>query len=252
MKPESPFTSGRSWARPSSMREGVVLGEGQDEDGALPCRRASAPPGRGGGRARGAGGRFADSTIIRPSAPSTTARRRPDESEAGEHGQGQRGDEREARQGAHAAHEDDVLVQEAVEAGVRPEREDDGRRRRGHGDRPVPARGRGEPGEAEGERDEAGEERVAEGGGVEEPLRERAPERRSPAAGVDGERRRVGRDRLDRELLALEGPHAQVRPGRRRQDPRHEHEPGREAGPRSPHVSPPRTATPSPPRSRRR
>ena len=180
-------------------------------------RRPSCPASQraagGGARrsARGAAARLADSTIISTSAARTTSRRRPDEREAGEHREREHRDEREARERAHPAHEDDVLVQEAVEGGLGAEREDDGHGRRDDRHRAVAPRGgargrrcrgraRTRPGNSVS-RTSAGSSRRCVSG---------APEPRSPPPRRTAAWPR-SRDRLERELLALERPHAQVR-----------------------------------------
>ena len=160
MKPESPFTRGRPWARPSSIASVSFPARGS-------TRTAPSLPREPPRRRRRAGVALEAQREVRRldhhqaeggehDGP-TTAR----EGEAGEHREREGRDEGEARQRAHAAHEHHVLVQEAVESGVRPEREDDRHRRGGHGHGPIAARRRGQPGDAEGERDEPGEESVA-------------------------------------------------------------------------------------------
>ena len=207
-------------------REGVVPGEGQDQHGAVLPRE---PPRR---RGRPVVALEAQGQVRRLDHHQAEGREHDGppaarEGEAGEHREREGRDEGEARQRAHAPHEDHVLVEEAVEGGVRPQREDDRHRRGHHRDGPIPARRRGEPGDAEGERDRPGEEGVAHRGGVQQPLREPAPGP-VPRRGVGRQRRRVDGDGLQRELLALERPHAEVRVHHGPQDRGREQEAGGE------------------------
>ena len=120
-------------------------------------------------------------------------------------------------------------MEKTVEGGVGAEREHESDDRRRDRDGTVAPRRRGEAGQAQREHDDAGEKRVADLRRVDEPLRQRAP-RRGAGRRVRGQRGRVHRDGLERELLALERAHAQVRPRDGPQDRGGKEEPGREAG----------------------
>ena len=101
-------------------------------------------------------------------------------------------------------------MQEAVERRLGPEREQDRHRRSRHGDGAIragaPTRARRCRGRAPRGPETACRERAR---GIDEALRQASPELRA-GGDVRRQRRRVGRDRLERELLALERPHAQV------------------------------------------
>jgi hypothetical protein len=90
------------------------------------------------------------------SAARETSHRRP----ASEHGEREHADQRKAREGPHAPHEHEVLVQEAVERGLGAEGEDDGEGRSGDRDRPVAAGRRRQSRDPQRQETEAGEERV--------------------------------------------------------------------------------------------
>ncbi len=196
--------------------ERVVRPQGQDEDGAV-LPREGLRRGRGPVVAAEAQGEVRrldhhqDEGREHGEAPPAG------EGEAGEDREGEGRDEGEARERAHPAHEDDVLVEEAVEGGVGAEREHDRHDGGGDGHRAVPPRGGGEPRDPQREGGEPREERVAHVLRVEEPLGERPP-RRGARRGVRGERRGVDRHLVERELLALEAAHPQVRRDRRRED----------------------------------
>ena len=152
----------------------------------------------------------------------------PRERDAGQHVEGQHGQEREARQGAHAADEDEVLVEEAVEGGLRAERDEDRERRGDDGHRAVAPGRHGEAGQTEQQDGQAREERVLDALRIEVPLSDRAVEPRSSRR-VRLEGGGVGGHVRHRPLHAVERPHAEVGTGHGQEEQRGESGAGGEA-----------------------
>ena len=193
---------------PVEHRERVVLGEGQDEDGALLPREPPRRRRRAGValEAQGEVGRLdhhqAEGAEHRRPAdgPRGRGRRAP---RARGSGRGRTATARARRARGPRARGGSGRGRCPARARRRPPPPTRPRRRPDSGAGPRPARRR------RGRGDEPGEERVAHGLGVEQPLRQPAPGA-VPRRGVGRQRRRVDRHGLQRELLALERPHAEV------------------------------------------